>query len=345
MRALPLLFAAALSAPGCCEFSGPRWHGRPSSHFDGKKFHNDIPGTAPGAMKVVAWRMSRKPGPWPRFVEVPPAPPPPRRAGNLRVTMVNHATVLIQFGGVNVLTDPIWGEIAGPTPYLGRERHRSPGLRIEDLPPIDVVLLSHDHYDHLDIATLQRIEREHHPRIVAGLGMAALLATYDIHKVTDLDWWQWTGAAPGIRVYGVPARHGCRRGACDDNARLWLGFVLRTAAGDLYFAGDTGYGPHFQSIADRFRRLRMALLPISPGTPRELFGGVHLDANDAVVAARVLDAEVNVPIHFGTFAQGDEGDGDAERKLRAALAAPGSPRFVVLHNGESFTSSPAGGGS
>lgn len=337
---------AFLVLSGCCEFSGPRYHGRPTDHFDGRKFHNQIPGAAPTPAQVMRWRMRRRAGRWPRFDPITPRKPPPDDAGELRVTLVNHSTVLLHVGGINILTDPIWGEIAGPTPYLGRTRHRPPGIRLEDLPPIDLVLLSHDHYDHLDIGTLQRIVRAHHPRILAGLGIAALLRTYDIGGVTDLDWWQWTGPYPGLRVYGVPARHGCRRGACDDDARLWLGFVLRTRQGDIYFAGDTGYGPHFQQIAERFGPFLLALLPIAPGAPRALFAPVHLDARDAVIAARILDADVNIPIHFGTFAQGDEADGEPEARLRGALQEPDSPRFVVLHNGESFpTSSPGAGGS
>ncbi len=358
MRLLALLCAAA-SAAGCCEFSGPRWHGRVSDHFDGAKFHNQVPGVAPGALTVARWQLARHPHAWPAFAAAAAARPAPREPG-LRVTLVNHATVLIQIAGVNVLTDPIWGEIAGPVPFLGRKRHRPPGVRIEDLPPIDVVLISHDHYDHLEIAALQRIVALHHPRIVAGLGMAKLLATYGIHGATDLDWWRWTSVG-SVQIWGLPARHGCRRGACDDDARLWLSFLLRTSGGDVYFAGDTGYGPHLQQIADRFGPPRLALLPIGPGAPRELFGAVHLDAREAVRAARVLGAADNLPIHFGTFAQGDEGDGEAERTLREALLQPGSPRFTVLQNGESWgaaaegaqpasgappaTSSPAAGGS
>ncbi|MCA1829829.1 MAG: MBL fold metallo-hydrolase [Myxococcales bacterium] len=341
MRPLAVLAAAALAA--CCEFSGPHWHGRKSDHFDGERFHNVGPGgTAPGAMTIVSWRLHRHQGPWPDFADAPPAPAPPERVEGLRVTLVNHATVLIQFNGFNLLTDPIWGEIAGPLRYLGRRRHRPPGLRLEDLPPIDVVLISHDHYDHLDVESLGKIVRKHNPRIVAGLGMAALLAENDIHGVTDLDWWQWVSPAPGLRIYGVPARHDCRRGPCDDDARLWLGFVVRTRLGDVYFAGDTGYGPHLQAIADRFGSPLVALLPIAPGSPRDLFAPVHMDAHEAVLAARVLKARTDIPIHFGTFAQGDEGDGDAERKLRAEM---GDTPFVILHNGETFTSSPAAGGS
>ena len=341
MRALLI----ALLSAGCCEFSGPRWHGRVSDHFDGQRFHNQIPGESSLA-EIARWRRQRLPGAWPDYVDAPPAPAPPIRVseGELRITFVNHATVLVQMDGLNVLTDPIWADVAGPVPYLARKRRRPPGIRFEDLPPIDVVLISHDHYDHMDIPTLQRLSAQHRPRFVVGLGQAALLASVGLHRVTELDWWQWTRIG-GVRIWGVPARHNCRRGACDRNARLWLGFVLRSSSGDVYFAGDTGYGPHFQEIAERFGGPRVALLPISPGLPRLLFGTVHLDARDAAIAARTLQAKVSIPIHFGTFAQGDEADGEAEAKLRHSLREPGSARFVILKNGGSFTSSPAGGGS
>ena len=341
MRALVI----ALLCAGCCEFSGPRWHGPVTDHFDGQTFHNEIPG-GPTLAQTFRWSRGRLPGAWPDFEDAPPAPPPPRRVGpgELRVTFVNHATVLVQMDGVNVLTDPIWGEVAGPVPYIARRRRRPPGIRFEDLPPIDVVLISHDHYDHMDVPTLQRLAIAFHPRFVAGLGQAGLLASFGLTGVTQLDWGQWTGVG-AVRIWGVPARHDCRRGACDHNARLWLGFVLRSPANGVYFAGDTGYGPHFQEIADRFGPPSLALLPIAPGLPRALFAPVHLDARDAAIAARTLRARVTIPIHFGTFAQGDEADGEAEAKLRAALREPGSARFVILHNGGSFTSSRAAGGS
>ncbi len=336
---LRALLIALLSA-GCCEFSGPRWHGRVTDHFDGERFQNEIP-TRVRFSDVVAWRTNRAPGKWPEFADAPPGPRPPLRVGpgDLRITFVNHATVLIQMDGVNVLTDPIWGEQAGPVPYIARARRRPPGIRFEDLPPIDVVLISHDHYDHMDVPTLQRLEAAYHPRIVAGLGQAALLRSFGLHRVTELDWWQWT-LVETLRVWAVPARHDGRRGACDANSRLWIGFVVRSPAGDVYFAGDTGYGPHFQEIVDRFGAPRLALLPIAPGLPRRLFAPVHLDARDAVIAARTLRAKTAIPVHFGTFAQGDEADGEAERKLREALGTPGATPFVLLHNGESWAAEP-----
>ena len=330
-----------VAVSGCCQFSGPRWHGRRTDHFDGEHFQNQVE-THIGDLDVVRWRVNRHPGPWPKWAEVTPGPPPPERSQELRVTFVNHATVLIQLEGVNLLTDPVFADVVGPTWYIGRERHRPPGIRFEDLPPIDAVLISHDHYDHLDMEALQRLHRKFNPRIYAGLGMRKLLYLSGVHNVIELDWFKWAPLR-SLRVTGVPARHGCRRGACDRNARLWLGFLVRSRSGDVYFAGDTGAGPHFQQIRDRYGPPALALLPISPGLPHALFAPVHLDAHDAVWAARVLGARRSIPIHFGTFSQGDEGDGEAEAKLRREAG----PDWTILHNGESWglTTRPAGGGS
>src|SRR6185369_9963185 len=146
-------------------------------HFDGERFHNQGGVEVQGAGAFVRWVTTRAQGPWRAWTDAEPGPPPPRRVerGEMRVTFVNHATVLVQMDGVNILTDPIWSERASPVPFAGPKRVRPPGLRFEDLPPIDLVLVSHDHYDHLDQATLARLAREHRPRFVVGLGNRALL--------------------------------------------------------------------------------------------------------------------------------------------------------------------------
>ena len=319
---LALLVLAQLCCAGCCEFSGPRWHGRRSDHFDGRRFHNQVEHEVPPAL-FVRWAATRKRGAWSEHLDAGPGPPPPARVGDgeLRVTWVNHATVLIQVDGVNLLTDPIWGDVAGPLFYAGSHRRHAPGLRLQDLPPIDVVLLSHDHYDHLDIGTLQSLAAAHHPVIVAGLGQRALLRSYGLTNVRELDWGSklHLGTARGVVIAGVPARHGCMRGLCDRDTTLWLGYVLLTRHGNVYFAGDTGYGPHFQQIGDRYGPLRLALLPIAPAKPRELFAPVHIDAAEAVRAAIVLRAQESLAIHFGTFAQGDDAETEPVDALAAAL--------------------------
>lgn len=351
------MLSTLLFTAGCCEFSGPRYHGPKTDHFDGERFHNFIDHPVP-ASSFASWALHRKRGAWTEQLDAPPGPkPPPRVAdGELRVTWVNHATVLLQLDGFNILTDPIWGDVAGPVHFAGSHRRHSPGLRIEDLPPVDLVLLSHDHYDHMDLPTLQRLEATHHPLVVAGLGQRALLRANGLRHVIELDWGRKLHLAHNkLVVVGVPARHGCTRGLCDRDASLWLGFVILSHSGNLYFAGDTGYGPHLQQIGDRYGPFRLALLPIAPGKPRELFAAVHMDAAEAVRAAIVTRAQQSLAIHFGTFAQGDDGEAEPIELLEKTLrGAPGVnfrvPRFgegwsVPPLQGDAVTTRPAAGGS
>src|SRR5207302_1584919 len=148
-----------------------------------------------------------KPSEWNKWIDAEPGSPPPNRVDGekLRITFINHATVLIQTGGLNILTDPVWSDRGSPFTWAGPRRHRAPGLRFEDLPPIDVVLLSHNHYDHLDIATLLRLKKEHDPRFIAGLGNRALLQNHGITDAIELDWWDKTHVSDRVTVNCVPA--------------------------------------------------------------------------------------------------------------------------------------------
>ena len=267
-----------------------------------------------------------------------PTDTPPRRVGpgELRVTFVNHATVLVQLDGLNVLTDPIWSRRASPVDWFGPERHRPPGIRFDDLPPIDVVLLSHDHYDHMDLPTLHRLVERFHPRIVAGLGNAAFLRKAGIVGAEDVDWWQSVELPGGVRLTGVPAQHWSARSLTDRNRTLWLGFVLESpSAGRVYFSGDTGYGEVLSMIHQRFPSFRLAILPIAPIHPKSLMRPRHLSAAAAVHAAELLDASTTLAVHFGTFQQGDDSEDEPLDSLRSALGAAGrcAPRFFGLVNG------------
>src|SRR5438067_12418680 len=192
---------------GCCAFSGPTWRGPVSDHFDGERFFPPVREER-GARDFFRWQAERQRAVW-HDVEAGPGSPPPQRVGigQLRVTFVNHATVLLQLDGMNFLTDPIWSRRCSPLETIGPARVRPPGIRFEDLPPIDAVLLSHDHYDHMDVPTLRRIEKTFpRARIYAGLGNAAFLRSRGLHHVYDLDWWQ--EARYGFAtIIGVPAQH------------------------------------------------------------------------------------------------------------------------------------------
>lgn len=342
-----LAVIGAGAAMGCCVFSAPRYRGPASDHFDGDRFRNQRPTEHGGLGDVLRWIWTRDPGPWKDWTDASPGAPPPRRVatGELRVTYVNHATVLVQMDGVNILTDPIWSERCSPVSWAGPRRVRPPGIRFEDLPPIDVVLVSHNHYDHLDVPTLERLAREHRPRIFSGLGNQALFDSKSIRGATDLDWWQSAEIAPGVRVSAVPAQHFSSRGLCDRDRTLWIGFVVTGPAGSVYFAGDSGWGPHFEQIRERFGPVRLALLPIGAFRPKWFMSRVHLSPGEAVRAHQVLGAGTSVAIHFGTFRLGDDGQDEAPERSRAAIESAGNPgpRFWILGFGEGRTVPPTAG--
>jgi L-ascorbate metabolism protein UlaG (beta-lactamase superfamily) len=318
-------------------FSSPRYQGPASEHYDGVRFYNQDRSAEKSFSEFFKWVTHRDQGPWGPYQAAQPGPPPPDRVGRerLRVTFVNHATVLIQMDGLNVLTDPIWSERASPVAWAGPRRKRPPGLRFEDLPPIDVVLISHNHYDHLDIPTLRRLAQKHRPRIFAGLGTARLLGNKKIDQARDLDWWQSTDLGQGVELTFVPAQHFSSRGLLDHHTSLWGGFVLTGPAGRVYFAGDTGFGPHFQQIRARLGTPRVALLPIGAFRPAWFMGPMHLSPADAVRAHRVLGAATSLGIHFGTFPLADDGRDEPVEQLQRALDQAGLTRaeFWVLEFG------------
>jgi L-ascorbate metabolism protein UlaG (beta-lactamase superfamily) len=314
-------------------FSAPKYRGAKSDHFDGRRFHNKPVTKHAGFFDMLRWMTQRDEGPWQEWREIAPAPRPAERVsgGELRVTWVNHSTFLIQTEGLNILTDPIWSERCSPVPFLGPKRHHAPGIRFAELPPIDAVLISHNHYDHMDAPTLARLAREHHPRTFVGLGNAAF-----VQGATDLDWWQPAELAPGVRVHAVPAQHFSSRGLADRDANLWCGFVLETPHGAVYFAGDTGWGPHFDEIRERFGAMRLALLPIGAFRPEWFMCSVHIAPKDAVRAAQALQATTSIPMHFGTFHLGDDGQDEPAVVLREELTRAPGLRFEVLQPGQTF---------
>ena len=308
-----------------------------TDHFDGTRFHQPEPITI-GLRDWLRRTFTSHRGHWGGFVDTPPGPAPPRQVSNgrLRVTFVNHATVLIQMDGVNILTDPMWSKRS--VPIVGKRRRRPPGIRFDELPHIDAVLVSHDHHDHMDLPTLRRLAPRDAPRVYVGLGNAGFLQRKGVAGGRDLDWWQSEQIAPGVTVTAVPARHISGRGPFDQDRTLWCGFVVEGPSGSVYFAGDTGWGSHFEQIGKRFPNLRLALLPIGGFKPLYYMREQHLGPEDALRAHRALRAATTVPIHFGTFPDGDDGQTEALETLRAALAADPdlAPRVVILDNGQSF---------
>ncbi len=254
------------------------------------------------------WRRERKPAPWPLAVPNDIFPPPPAvvDGGTLAVTYIGQATVLIQMAGLNILTDPIFSERASPFTWLGPKRVRAPGVAFDDLPPIDIVLLSHNHYDHMDLPSLRRLRDRWAPLIVTGLGNGRRLAASRIGPCAELDWWQDFHPHPDVAITFVPAQHWSRRGLFDRRRTLWGGHVLTSRHRQVFFAGDSGYPAHFRDIAARLGSPDLALLPIGAYEPRWFMSGQHMNPDDAVLAHRDLRARRSIAIHFGTFPLADE---------------------------------------
>ncbi|MCA9712376.1 MAG: MBL fold metallo-hydrolase, partial [Myxococcales bacterium] len=291
----------------------------PSDHCDGKRFHNVEPTPHGTPAKLLRWALTRKPGPWGPYRDEPPGPPPPARVERgIRVTMVGHATLLVQTAGLNLLTDPIWSARCSPVAWAGPRRRRPPGVAFDDLPRIDAILLSHDHYDHLDLPTLRRLRERDDPTVFTGLGNAARLRPAGLHAVHELDWWDAASLGP-LDVHAVPARHFSGRTPFDRDQTLWLGLWVRGPAGSVLFAGDTGLGPHFEQIHARLGAPDVALLPIGAFRPRWFMRPIHMSPAEAVQAHLTLRAGVTVPMHYGTFPLADDGFDEPPRELRAAL--------------------------
>lgn len=316
---------------------GPGHQGPRSDHFDGRVFRNAVGGAGKSFGEFWRWQRTRRPKTWPRWVEnvATPALPASLAGGEVALSFVNHITFLVQFAGLNVLTDPVYSERASPFRFAGPRRVRAPGIAFDSLPPIQLVLLSHNHYDHLDLATLRQLAATHRPCVVTGLGNAAFLREHGIGDVVELDWWQTTPAA-GAAVTFTPARHWSGRGLRGRNRTLWGGFVLRHGATRLYFAGDTGYGPHFADIRRRYGEVNIALLPIGAYAPRWFMQEQHMDPDDAVRAHVDLGARTSIATHFGCFQLTDEAIDAPVLELAAARDRHGvtEQRFQVLEVGE-----------
>ncbi len=337
--------AAGFVALALAAAATPRGWNDPA-YFDGHRYHQPEPLTASFWDWARRTATSRR-GPWRDFTDSPPGPRPPSCVtdGRLRVTFINHSTFLIQMDGVNILTDPTWAKrsVAG----VGPRRRRPPGLRFADLPPIDAVLVSHNHQDHMDLPTLVRLRSAWQPAVYTGLGNARFLARQGVAGARDLDWWQAAAIAPGVTVTAVPARHSSGRGLPDGDRTLWCGFVIEGPSGSVYFAGDTGMGAHFAAIAAHFPNLRLAMLPISGFLPKWYMQERHLGPESAVEAHHELGAATSVPMHFGTFPNGDDAELEPAAVLRAVLdTAPDvAPHFLILDNGESLEVPPVAAAS
>ena len=252
------------------------------------------------------------------------------------VTWIGHATLLVQMSGLTFLTDPTWSKRASPVAWAGPRRHVPPGVAFEDLPPIDLVLISHNHYDHLDLPTLKRLAgRSASTRFVVPAGNAALLRNHGIERVAELDWGGNLSVGRAV-LHCLPARHWSSRGLTDARVALWASWAVIGPDRHFYFGGDTGWFEGFARIGQALGPFDLAALPIGAYEPAAMMRPVHLDPEEAAAAARELRADRALGIHFGTFELTTEPFDEPPQRFRAAAGAAGlvPERAWVLKVGE-----------
>ena len=317
----------------------PVYQGPAGPHIDGREFANLVPGEPRNFFALLQGGASLPDDPWPDWFTPPSFAPPATRQHALRVTYINHATALIQINGVNILTDPVYSARVSPIPGIGPARHQPPGVAFEALPHVDVVVVSHNHYDHLDVPTLKRLVQRDNPVVLFGLGNRALLerAGVSAARVAQLDWWQ-TYRYGRVTITFAPAQHWSARSLGDRRRTLWGSYFIQGVTHSAYFAGDTAAGPHFKLVRERLGAPDLALLPIGAYEPRAFMRRHHLNPEDAVRAHQQLGAGHSVGIHWGTFKLSQEGFRQPLRDLAAACQLLSVPleQFRTLENGEAF---------
>jgi L-ascorbate metabolism protein UlaG (beta-lactamase superfamily) len=323
------------------------YEGSAGDHYDGERFFNPD-GAAPrrsAAAMFRRWAGSPERAQWPERVAVAQTVPPPRVAGSaMRVTWVGHSTVLVQTHGLNILTDPIWSDRASPFSFIGPKRVRVPGVRFENLPRIDLIVVSHNHYDHMDLPTLRRLWQRDRPKIVTSLGNDRILAGAGIPSEA-LDWGQRSAVRGGIAVIVERNHHWSSRWMTDRNRALWSAFTITTPAGNIFFAGDTGWGDG-SWVREVARRgpFRLAIIPIGAYLPRDVMHGSHVDPAEAVQIFEALNPVRALGVHWGTFQLTFEAIDDPRQRLAVLRRQRGiSPDwFVASEAGQPFDVPPLG---
>ncbi len=339
-RLAAVLLAAALLGQGCAGVGGPV-PGAPA-HHRARGFANPAPTARPAGgwrrttffvRRVVASTFAPRRAALPRVANDGAALR--AAAGRATVTWIGHSTLLIQLDGVNLLTDPQWSDRASPVAFAGPRRVTPPGLRFEDLPPIHLVLISHDHYDHLDVATVRRLAAEHRPQFLVPLGLKAWFADLGIDQVEELDWWQQR-AVRGLTVTCLPAQHFSGRTLWDRNRRLWSGWAVAGRGRRLFFAGDTAPHPVFREIGARLGPFDLAAVPIGAYLPREIMRSGHTTPEEAVQLFEDVRGRRLVPIHWGTFDLAEEPLEEPPVRLAAEARRRGldDDRVWLLRAGE-----------
>lgn len=304
---------------GCSQYyKGPKSHNFDGTHFYGPEYRKNN-----NFWEFLKWQFSGKSIPWPKKVEVKhyAIPDSQVNGGTIKITNVGHVTFLIQTQGVNILTDPVWSNRASPFSFIGPKRIIDPGVKFENLPKIDVVWISHNHYDHLDLRTIDKLWKKFKPRIITPLGNDTIIKSYnkDI-KVEAYDWYDKVSITQDVTLHLSPMHHWSARGLFDRNKALWSALTIETSAGNIYFVGDSGYGNgrYFKNDYKKFGPYRVALLPMGAYEPRWFMKHSHMNPEEFILAHIDLNRPLTIPSHYDVFKLTDEARGDALIKLAEA---------------------------
>lgn len=320
------LLIACIMITGLIIFAGfmisaPAYKGPESDHFDGKRFYNPGGQEAKAFKDVLKWGLKRKQGIWYQETAKPAVSEDIyRNDGYTKITFINHASFLMQVQHSNILTDPVFCTRASPFQWIGPKRTRPPGIQMQALPAIHYILISHNHYDHLDIHALTRIVKQYNPVLIVPLGVSLFLRKHGITNVYELDWWMHkTFDNAALQITAVPAQHFSGRGMFDKNKTLWTGYVIQGSGKTFYFAGDTGLNKHyFQQISRAFPAIDLSFLPIGAYKPSWFMKPIHISPEEAVSVHKILGSKQSIAMHFGTFPMADESKDDAANDFKKA---------------------------
>lgn len=310
-----------------------------SPHFKEGVFHNEASIPNWSFLDVFKMRFfSEKWSKWPSHVPLERSsdPKPFVKGARLRVTVIGHATVLLQSNGYNILTDPIFSDRCSPVSFLGPKRVSPPAIQLDRLPKIDLILISHDHYDHLDLPSVQKIVERDQPKILVGLGVKAHIPEKEF--VEELDWWESFKFSKDLKVTFAPTQHFSGRWLHDRMTTLWGAYVIELPGYKIYFGGDSGYGLHYKKTYEKFGPMDLALLPIGAYKPRYFMKFAHMNPEEAVQAHKDLRSKRSVGIHYGTFQLTAEPVSEPLEALKAAKKKHELPNsdFLTLPFGKSL---------
>lgn len=325
-----IIFSLAITFSNCS--SRPPYD---VEYFKNGRFVNKVDHQEKTLWSYLLMRMRTTAADWPDKVELKKKEvTPPERSQELRVYYVNHATFLIQYQGINILTDPVFSQRVSPLSWAGPKRVIDPGVPIEEIPPLDYIIISHDHYDHLEVQTLKHLYARFRPKIFLGLGAGAPLGEIPYQ---EMKWGEsYKDLDRSVTVTFTPSQHFSGRGLFDRNSTLWGSFIVSIGDLNLYFAGDTGYSNHFKEISSKYGPIHLSFIPVGAYAPRSFMAYQHMDPKEAIQAHFDLKSEASLGMHWGTFQLTNEGRLEPKEKTEEITKEKGIDNFLVPHNGECF---------